>query len=402
MSASQRRVLVVGVGADGWRGLGGDLRSRVEAADVVLGGARHLEMLPAVTGQVRVAWPSPLRAQLPCLLEEYADQSLVVIASGDPLVSGIGSTLVELLGAEQVEVVPTVSSVTLARARMGWSAESCAVVSAVGRDPHAVLRELAPDRRVLVLSSDRSTPKRLAELLTEAGYGASEVTVLGNLGSRLESRESHTAKGFDLDCPQLNIVAVELRGRSRGGWSAGLPDELFEHDGQLTKRDVRASALARLAPCPGELLWDVGAGAGSVGIEWMRAHPSLRTIAIEGDPTRAARITRNAQALGVPALEVVTGRAPDALAGLAEPDAVFIGGGATIAGVVERCTDELRAGGRLVAHGVTLETEQTLAHWYGDLGGELTRLHVEQAAPIGRFTGWSPARTVTQWTWRKP
>jgi precorrin-6Y C5,15-methyltransferase (decarboxylating) len=313
------------------------------------------------------------------------------------MVSGIGSTLVDLFGPEAVEVLPGVSSVALARARMRWSAESSQVVSLVARDPHLLLRQLAPGHRVLVLSSDETTPAFVAALLTSYGYGASRVVVLGDLGSAEESRIEGIASTWSASSPRLNVLALELDGPVTGSWAAGLPDDAYGNDGQLTKRDLRAGALARLAPQPGQLLWDVGAGAGSVGIEWMRAHPRCRAIAVEADEDRATQIGFNARHLGVPHLEVVHGRAPDALADLPDPDAIFIGGGATEPGLLETCLTRLGPGGRLVVHGVTLETETLLAGLYAEHGGELTRHSVERAAPIGSFTGWTPARAVTMW-----
>ena len=394
------RITVVGIGADGLDGLSAQVRGVIDSAEVVLGGRRHLAMLPPSDTQERGVWPSPLREGLPDLLAQHQGRTIVALASGDPLVSGIGTTLVELLGDEAVEIVPAVSSVALARARMRWSAESTKVVTLVGRDPHLVARSLAPGLRLIVLSSDGSTPAEVARLLTSAGYGASPMTVLSDLGSSQEDRVSGVAATWgDAPAPALNVVAVELVAPATPmhGLLAGLPDEAFEHDGQLTKRDLRASALARLAPLPGELLWDVGAGAGSVGIEWMRAHPTTRTIAIEERSDRAERIRGNAARLGVPGLDVVVGQAPRALIGLDRPDAIFVGGGATEPGLLEQCWAMLGVGGRLVVHGVTLQTETILAQWHHQHGGELTRLHVEHAAPIGSFTGWTPSRTITQW-----
>lgn len=394
MSAAERLV-VIGIGADGWDGLTEPARQSVLAADVVIGAPRHLGLLPAVPGQRRHTWPSQLRAGLAALFDGLAGQQVVALASGDPLLSGVGSTLIKVLGAERVTVVPVLSSVTLARARLGWSAESVAVIRA--GDAHAVLRELAPGRRVLVLSADETTPARLAALLTDRGYGASRMTVLGDLGGAAESRLDTTASAFTGEIPRLNIVGLELAGPLLTGWAAGLPDQAYDHDGQLTKRDLRAAALARLAPAPGQLLWDVGAGAGSVGIEWMRAHPSCRTIAIESNQIRARRISDNARNLGVPALRVVCAAVPQALADLPAPDAVFVGGGLSRPGVLDACLTGLRPGGRLVAHGVTLETETLLLAAYREHGGELTRIQVEHAAPLGTFTGFRPARAVTQW-----
>lgn len=400
--SSAPSVTVVGVGADGWDGLPESVKEVVLRAGTVIGGGRHLTLLPAVPGQERRAWPSPLRAGLLDLLGSLTHEPVVALASGDPLVSGIGTTLVELLGADRVVLRPAVSSVALARAELGWAAESCAVVSVVGRDVALVARELAPGRRVLVLSADETTPAAVAALLVAAGYGGSRLTVLGDLGSAAATRLEGTAEAWSATSPRLHVLALELDGPHVGGWTPGLPDSAFEHDGQLTKRDLRAAALSRLAPVPGAHLWDVGAGAGSVGIEWLRAHPSCTATAVEAEPERADRIVRNARALGVPGLDVVRGRAPAALAGLRPPDAVFIGGGATRDGVVDACLAALRPGGRLVVHGVTLETEQLLAGLYRQHGGELTRISVETAAPIGGFSGWTPARAVTQWSYAVP
>lgn len=415
-------IRVVGVGADGFDDLPSSVREAVLDADAVLGGARHLAMLPAVPGQRRDPWPSPLRDGLPALLDSLPDDaSVVVLASGDPMVSGIGSTLARLLGADAVEVVPAVSSVALARAEMRWAAESCAVVSVVGRPVELVARELAPGRRILVLSTDEHTPVELAGMLTRLGFGDSVLHVLGNLGTDEQSHQvvvaravagdlvaepveapeaPSTGSGTGTGFPRLNIVAVQAIGPRTVGWTPGLPDDAYENDGQITRRDIRASALARLQPVPGEHLWDVGGGSGSIGIEWMRSHPSCRTTAIEANHERAERIGRNARNLGVPGLRVLEGHAPEALDGLDAPDAIFIGGGATVPGVLDACLTALRPGGRLVVHGVTLETELLLAEAYKTHGGELTRMSVETSSPIGRFTGWSPSRTITQWSWQ--
>ncbi|GGD24818.1 precorrin-6Y C5,15-methyltransferase [Nocardioides daphniae] len=394
---------VVGVGADGVLAAG--CEALVREADVLMGGRRHLDLVPEVEGQERRPWPTPLAPSLPGLLEELRGRRVVALASGDPMVSGIGTTLVRALGTEAVRVVPAVSSVALARARMRWSDEESVVVTLVGRHEARVLREVAPGRRILALTSGSETPAIVGELLSETGHPDAVITLLGDLGSAAESRSVKTAQEWAqvaaADVPSLHVLAIEFpedAGTRRASWVAGLPDDAFENDGQLTKRDLRASALARLSPAPGQHLWDVGAGAGSVGIEWMRAHPSCRTTAVEADPERAARVSRNAVRLGVPDLRVVEGRAPDALAGLDAPDAIFIGGGATRPGVLAACLAALRPGGRLVVHGVTLETESLIAEAYRTHGGELTRLAVESTHPVGTFTGWTPLRTVTQWS----
>lgn len=399
----KERVVVVGISGDGWAGLDEARRRAVLRADVVLGGERHLAMIPGDVTAERVPWPRPLRDGLPELLERFRGRSIVALASGDPLVAGIGTTLIDVVGVDAVEVLPAVSSVALARARMRWPAESVAVL----RDHRALGRELAPGRRLLVLSADRHTPGEVAALLDGAGFGGSAMTVLSDLGGPSEARFSCPARDWAVDheAPALHVLAIECVADASArplGLAPGLPDDAFQNDGQLTRRDLRASALSRLAPAPGELLWDVGAGAGSVGIEWMRAHPSCRATAVEANSERAARIRRNAAALGVPSLEVVHGRAPQALDGLPRPDAVFIGGGGTAPGLLRQCWDALRPGGRLVAHAVTLETERALIDTRAVFGGELTRIQVEHADSIGRFTGWAPARAVVQWAAVKP
>lgn len=394
VAALPSRVTVVGIPADGWRGLGDAARELLTQAAVVLGATRQLALLPDLPGQRRQAWPSPFSL---APLGDHAGREVVVLASGDPYVSGIGSALLRLVGPERLVVLPAVSSVALARARMHW--DDAEVVTVVGRRHETVLRHLSPGGRLLVLSSDEKSPVTVASLLTEAGYGDTVMTALGDLGSDVETRTAATAAEGGPAAPRLHVLALDLRGPAVGQWTPGLPDAAYEHDGQLTKRDLRASALARLAPWPGALLWDVGAGAGSVGIEWMRSHPSTRAVAVEADPARADRIGRNAARLGVPDLEVVVGRAPDALADLPDPDAVFVGGGATAPGLLDTCRARLRPGGRLVVHGVTLETERLLTEAYAEQGGELTRLSVERAEPLAGFTGWTPSRAVLQWSW---
>ncbi|MCT9930803.1 precorrin-6y C5,15-methyltransferase (decarboxylating) subunit CbiE [Planotetraspora sp. A-T 1434] len=394
-------VTVVGIGADGWAGLSPVARREIDAAEVLMGSARQLALVPD-TGAERVAWPSPMLPAVEGLLAERAHQAVCVLASGDPMFYGVGTTLVRLLGADRVRVLPHPSSVSLACARMGWPVEQTAVVSLVGR-PVESLHPFVRGR-VVVLSADAATPGQVAALLVARGYGRSVMTVLEQLGGPGERQVTSTAERWDTEVAEigpLNVVAVEFRpepGVSPLPCVPGLPDEAFEHDGQLTKREVRAVTLSRLAPEPGELLWDVGAGAGSVAIEWMRAHPACRAVAVESRAERAARIARNAAALGVPGLRVVHGTAPEALAGLEPPGAVFVGGGATVPGTVEACWEALRPGGRLVVNAVTLESESVVAAWHGKVGGDLVRIAVDRAAPVGGFTAWRPAMPVLVWT----
>lgn len=386
----------MGIGADGWPGLPEHLRQIVLDARVVLGGRRHLDLLPPQPAQQRITWASPLRPQLADLVDSQ-EGPVVALASGDPLVSGVGSTFIDLLGADRVRIHPSVSSVSLARAEMGWPAESCGVVSLVSGGTSRILRELAPRRRVIALSADERTPADVAEMLTQVGYGRSEMHVLGNLGAADFSRTDATADSWSGPAPRLNVIAVELLGPRLGGWVPGLPDTLYDHDGDLPTRDLRACALARLCPTPGEHMWDVGAGAGAVAIEWMRTHPACSATAIEAKPERAERILRNARLLGVPDLRVVAQPAPEALEGLRRPDAVFIGGGATTPGLVDACMAALRPGGRLVVHGARPESARLLDELRSLHGGELIRISVETASPVGSDLMHVPVRPVSQW-----
>ena len=398
-------IVVVGIGADGWAGLAPASCAAIERAEVLVGSVRQLALVPEKVPAERVPWPSPMSQALPGLFEEHAGRAVVVLASGDPMLSGIGTTLTRLLGRGRVRVLPAPSSVSLACARLGWAVEETEVVSLVGRPLELLHPRVQPGRRLLVLGSDADTPAQVAALLTDRGYGHSTVTVLGNLGGPDETVHSGPAAEWSHAVPALAVTAVECtadRGTVPLPTTPGLPDGAYESDGQLTKSDIRAVTLARLAPVPGRLLWDVGAGAGSVGIEWMRAHPASRAVAVEASPERAERIARNAACLGVPYLRVVAGRAPEALVGLPGPDAVFIGGGLTAPELVDACWAALPVGGRLVANAVTVESEAVLADWFGRVGGELVRIGVQRAEPVGRFTGWKPAMPVTIWSVTKP
>jgi precorrin-6B C5,15-methyltransferase / cobalt-precorrin-6B C5,C15-methyltransferase len=293
------------------------------------------------------------------------------------------------------------SSLSLAASRLGWPLQDTEVVSLHGRDLRTILRHLHPGRRVFVLSWSWDTPAELARLLVARGFGPSRLTVLEALGGPEEQIRSCSAADFNLARGlDLNLVALDLDVDPHAIWissRASLPDSEFEHDGQLTKQDIRAVTLSALRPRPGALLWDVGAGSGSIGIEWLLSHPACEAIAIEREPVRCERIRRNAQALGVPNLQVVEGQAPEVLSALSAPDAVFIGGGAANPEVLEHCWDALRQGGRLVANAVALETESQLLAAHAARGGELRRLSIESAAPLGNMTGWRSALPVMQW-----
>jgi precorrin-6Y C5,15-methyltransferase (decarboxylating) len=395
-------VTVVGVGADGWDGLSPAARRAIEGADVLRGSTRQLALVPADVDAERVPWPSPMALAVRELPTAHPGRRVVVLASGDPMFSGIGTTLVRWFGAAAVDVVPHPSSVTLACSRMGWSVEEITVVSVVWRPLELLAPHVTPGRRLVVLGADTNTPGKVADRLRQWGYGASRLTALAQLGGPDERAFTGTAADWPYrETDPLTITAVEVvadPGTVPRPTVPGLPDDVYANDGQLTKRDVRAVTLSRLAPLPGQLLWDVGAGAGSIGIEWMRVHPSCRGVAVESRPERARRITRNAARLGVPGLQVVEGRAPEALGELPTPDAVFVGGGATVPGVLENCWGALAPGGRLVVNAVTLESEAVLTQWQARVGGSLTRLLVAHAEPVGGFTGWKPAMPVTIWS----
>lgn len=405
LAPARRWLSIVGIGADGIEGLSPVARGLIGDAEIVFGGKRHLALAaPLVRGAVR-PWPSPFERAVEDVLAQRG-RRVCVLATGDPFHYGVGSVLTRRIAPTEMIAVPTASAFSLAAARLGWALQETALMSAHGRAVDLVRPQLHPGRRLLVLTSDAAGPAALAHLLDGSGFGRSRMTVLESLGGRDERVRSVTAAAFDLaDVADLNIVAIEVVATPDARIIArapGLPDALFEHDGQITKRDIRAVTLAALSPRHGETLWDIGAGAGSVAIEWMLADPSLRAVAIEAQAERAARIRRNAAAFGVPALQVIEGEAPVALAGLAPADAIFVGGGADRDGVLDGAIAGLRAGGRLVVNAVTLETEAELLRRYCTLGGDVIRIALARAEALGSKTGWRPALPVTQWRWVKP
>ncbi len=403
---------IVGIGEGGEVELTPRCRSLVLGATTLIGGRRHLDLVPEVLGQERRTWPSPMREQLPALLADIGASTaepgrIVALASGDPLLSGVGTTLIGLLGADAIRVHSAMSSETLARARMAWSFEETSVVTVVGRSVDAVRRHLDPGARLVVLCSDGSTPLAVADLLREEGCGASTLTAWWHLGGADEGSFSGVADHWAAEpTPPLVLLCIEVdRGgalrRPALGTAPGRPESAFENDGQISKRDVRASALAHLRPAPGQHLWDLGAGSGAVGIEWALAAPRATTSAVERDSTRAARIVANAGRFGVPAsVTVTTSDVSPAVESLPQPDAVFVGGGLTPE-LLDAAWSRLSPGGRFVAHAVTLGTETVLVAAHSQYGGELTRISIEHAEPLGRHLSWKPARPVVQWSCTK-
>lgn len=397
---------VVGIGADGLASLAAAQVERLAHASVVVGGKRQLELLGGLPGQLnqqRLTWPSPLRPALRGFLEPLAN--VVVLASGDPLRSGIATSLIEEFGRENVRVHPHISSDTLARARMGWAAETTDVVTLVGRDITRLTPALTPGARIVVLCSNGKAPAAICEHLDERGWGETSVTAWWNLGAPEEGTRSSPARAWKSEpTPDLVLLCLELPPVGPDpqtlGPAAGRLDDAFVHDGVITKRDVRASALARLRPLPGQLLWDIGAGSGAIGIEWLLAAPNTKAVAIERRPDRLANIRANAEHFGLShRLTVLEQTVAEALESddLPNPDAVFLGGGVSERGI-DICLRRLNAGGRLVAHAVTLETEQTLLAAWQRYGGHLTRVSIESVQPLGTMTGWTPARSIVQWS----
>ena len=380
-------------------------RGLIGAAEIVFGGRRHLGLAASLVRGATRPWPSPFDGAAEEVLRHRGRQ-VCVLASGDPFQYGIGAVLARHIDAREMIVVPAPSAFSLAAARLGWSLPHTVLLSVHGRALDLVRPHLQPGAHILALSSDGDSPATLAELLAKNGFGASRLTVLEALGGPREHIRTTTAAEYDFGTVDaLNTVAIEVAAATSARVLArtpGLADALFEHDGQITKREIRAVTLSSLAPRRGELLWDIGAGSGSVAIEWLLADPAMRAVAIERRADRAARIGRNAAAFGVPGLAIVAGAAPAALCGLATPDAVFIGGGAGEAGVLDAAARALRPGGRLTVNAVTLETEALLLARHATLGGELIRIAMSRAATLGEKTGWRAAMPVTQWSWTKP
>jgi precorrin-6Y C5,15-methyltransferase (decarboxylating) len=386
-------IVVVGIGADGMAGLAPAARAELARATVIYGSRRQLELLDDTIAATRREWPSPMLPALQTLLDGAA-ADVHVVASGDPLLHGIGNTLIRLLGSDRVAVLPHVSSVTLACSRVGWAVQDTEVISLVTAEPHTAVRR---GGRAVVMSRDGAGPAALARLLTDTGRGDSEITVLEQLGGPAERRRDATAREWAANPPDdvddLNVVAVNYLPDDRR--LSVLPEDCFAHDGQITKQSIRAVTLAALAPRPGRLLWDVGAGSGSIAVEWCRSGSGCTAVAFERDEQRRKRIADNAVAFG--ASVEVRGAAPDAFFGAPPPSAVFVGGGLTAPGLLEMCFERLSVGGRLVANVVTVESEAVLAQWYSRLGGELRRFQHYLGEPLGGFTGWRPAMPVTQW-----
>jgi precorrin-6Y C5,15-methyltransferase (decarboxylating) len=389
---------VVGIGDAGLASLSATARAIVETGEVLVGGERHLAMVPGHHGG-RLRWRCPLEATLDDL-EALRGRRVVVLASGDPMCFGIGELLVRRFALSEMRLLPAPSAFSLVCARLGWPLAATKCLSAHSRPVTSVRRHIAPGARLIVLSRDGATPDALARMLVEAGFGPSRLWVFEHLDGRAERRVEGPAADWQVsEFAPLNSVAIQCiaePGAAIRARTPGLPDDAFESDGMLTKREVRAATLARLMPLPGQGLWDVGAGSGAIAIEWLRGAEGAWAVAVEQDAARCATIVRNAERLGTPELVVVQARAPDSLAGLAAPDAVFVGGGIGEPALLETCWQRLRPGGRLVANVVTVEGEQRLLAWQAEHGGELLRIEVARLDALGGYRAWRPSLPVTQ------
>lgn len=395
---------IIGIGEDGRAGLAPAALQALDAAGCVWGGRRHLALAAPIAAETRT-WPSPISDAYPEILARRG-RPTCLLATGDPFHYGIGAEIARLVPAGEIRAFPQPSAFSLAAARLGWPLAETDCLTLHGRALSRIVPHLQPGGRLLALSWDGSTPAAVAALLVERGFGASILTVLERMGGPHERVRSGRADagGFEA-ADDLNTLAIAVAASAEARvvpLSPGLDDAWFENDGQLTKAEIRAVTLAALRPRAGALLWDVGAGAGSVSIEWCLRHPANRALAVESRSERARRIARNAAGLGVPdRVRIVEGAAPAALDGLARPDAVFVGGGVSEPGVIEACTDALVPGGRMVANAVTLESEAVLLSAFARHGGDLRRIAVSRAAPVGGLHGWRPAMPVTQWSWTK-
>ncbi|SLN30882.1 Precorrin-6Y C(5,15)-methyltransferase [decarboxylating] [Roseovarius gaetbuli] len=389
---------IVGIGEDGMDGLLPATRAIVEAAEVIVGGERHHQLAEGISAE-RVSWPSPFDALIDLLLA-HKGRRVVVLATGDPLWFSVGARIGRAMEPGEIVYHPQLSAFQLAAARMGWSLPDVETLTVHGRPVEQMIAFIQPDVRLLILTTGADTPAQIARFLSERGFGQSRMSVLANMGGKNEARFDGVAESWDHVVPPFNTLAVECLAAPDAALLPrvpGLADDLFQHDGTMTKQEVRAATLAKLMPMRGALLWDVGTGCGSVAVEWMRGARYARAIGIEPRADRRAMAAANALALGVPKLELIEGRVPEALAGLEAPDAVFIGGGLSGA-VFEAAWAALRPLGRLVCNAVTLESEALLLELHKRHGGQLVKLQVHRAEPVGGLTGWRPLMPVTQWS----
>ena len=389
---------IVGIGEDGLEGLVPATRAIVQSAEVIVGGERHHRLSSLISAE-RLKWPSPF-SSLVEQLRALRGKRVVVLATGDPLWFSIGARIGREIDPTEITYHPQLSAFQLAAARMGWSMADVETLTVHGRPIEQMIAFIQPDQRLLILTTGYKTPGQIAGFLTVRGFGQSKLTVLAAMGGKNEQIFSGRAETWDQEVPSFNTLAVECIAAPDAALVPrvpGLPDELFEHDGTMTKREVRAITISKLMPMRGALLWDIGVGCGSVAVEWMRAARYAQAIGIEPRADRRAMAGKNALFLGTPKLELIDGLAPMALVGLPTPDAIFIGGGLTNQ-VFEPAWAALKPLGRFVANAVTLESEKILIELHEKYGGELSRLAVSRVEPVGQYHGWRSFMPVTQWS----
>jgi precorrin-6B C5,15-methyltransferase / cobalt-precorrin-6B C5,C15-methyltransferase len=395
---------IIGIGEDGFNGLGAAAKEALAAAAVVVGSTRTLAMLPPSAAQ-RTEWPQPF-SKVVEQISNLRGNRTVILATGDPMNYGVARKILTFVGKSEVLIIPHLSAFSMAAAHLGWSLPDCDCFTIHGRPAENVEVFIQPEARLLVLSEDETSIAEVCRRLLARGFGRSRITVLENLGGDRECATTFTAAEMPVrDWSPLNTLAIHcVAGPQAKIWSrvAGLPDDAFQHDGKITKREVRAATLAALAPCPDQLLWDVGAGSGSIGIEWMRGTRGCEAIAIEPDAGRRALIAANAGQLGTPRLKIVAGAAPEALQGLPTPHAIFIGGGIDSEGVFAAAWAALLSGGHLVANTVTLEGDRQLITLQEHFGGDLVRMDVSTLTRVGDLRALRPRMSVLQWRVRKP
>jgi precorrin-6B C5,15-methyltransferase / cobalt-precorrin-6B C5,C15-methyltransferase len=400
----QKWLSIIGIGEDGLVGLNPIAVSCLNKAQIIFGGERHLSMLPPDDNREKIPWKSPFQDSITEIISRRGE-AICILASGDPLCYGVGTTILKDIPISEVTIIPAPSAFSLACSRLGWSLTEVETLSLCGRPASLLQSYLYPGAKLLILSEGKNTPANVAEILTSRGYGNSQITVLEKMGNSNEGITTDICANWkEENIAALNTIAVEcIADRGIVGLSRfpGLPDHAFNHDGQLTKREVRAVTLSSLAPLPGELLWDVGAGCGSISIEWLRSDRRCSAIAVEQNSSRLNYIADNAAALGTPNLQIIGGKSIDVIHNLPAPNAIFIGGGVTTPEILENCWNALLPGGRMVVNVVTLEGEQRLFQWYEKVGGTFTRIAIQRAEPIGKFLGWKAMSPVTQWVGRK-
>lgn len=389
---------ILGIGDNGLESLTRQAQAYLDASEVVIAPERVLKQITLEDKKLE-PWTGPLQHTVETIVGRRG-QAITILATGDPMYFGIGATMLKHIAADEMRVIPSPSAFSLAASRMGWALQNCACISLHGRAVSQLHAYLQPHHRILSLTSHGEGVHEIGALMVAAGFGASPVTVLEHMGGAEERRVMCSAAELGHhEWADFNTLAIDCV--ADGVWHAtvpGLPDDAFAHDGQLTKREVRAATLAALKPYPDALLWDIGAGCGSVAVEWVRAARGAKAIALEPKEARRAMIAENKVLLGAGTIEIIVGHAPDALEGLPQPDAVFIGGGLTNEGVFEVAWSALRPKGRLVANAVTLESEAKLVALHAEFGGELSRISVSRADKVGPYFGWRPFMSVTQWS----